>query len=62
MPKGTARGEPASTANEKSVLETVGLTDQVELRRSWPPSSLDKSPRDLDSIRAVCPISRTSLK
>ena len=39
VPYGTARGEPASTTDEKPALASAGLIDQVELRRPYPPSS-----------------------
>ena len=57
---GTASGETARTTDEKDARFSAGLTDQVALRRSSPPSSLMKSSRDLDSSRAVCPISRST--
>lgn len=40
--QGTASGEPASTTDEKPALASAGLTDQVELCHSYPPSSLDE--------------------
>jgi len=49
--------DPASTIDEKPALLSAGLTGQVESRRPCPPSSLVKSPRNLDDSRAVCPIS-----
>jgi hypothetical protein len=39
MPRGTSSEEPASTTDEKSVLGSTGLTDQVASRRPYPPSS-----------------------
>jgi hypothetical protein len=59
--RGTATGDPFNTTDEKPALASAGLTDQVESRRPYPPSSLGVSQRDLDDSRAVCPISRTSL-
>jgi hypothetical protein len=59
---GTANGEPAGTTDEKPALASAGLTDQVALRRSCPPSSLPMmSPRDLDDSHGGCPIPRTSV-
>lgn len=37
---GTASGDPASTTDEKPALASAGLTNQVESRRPYPPSSL----------------------
>ena len=58
VPSGHSQEDPASTIDEKPALASAGLTDQVESRRPYPPSSLVKSPGDLDDSRAVCPISR----
>lgn len=57
---GTTWRESTRTTDEKPASASTGLTDQVALRRSYPPSFLMKSARNLDSSRAVCPISRTS--
>jgi len=57
---GTAWRESTRTTDEKPAFASAGLTDQVALHRSYPPSSLIESARNLDSSRAVCPISRTS--
>ena len=51
-------GRSGSTIDEIPALASAGLTDQVESRRPYPPSSLGRSSGDLDDSRAVCPISR----
>ena len=58
--RGTAWRESTRTTDEKPASASTGLTDQVALRRSYPPSFQIKLSRDLDSSRAVCPISRSS--
>jgi hypothetical protein len=44
---------PTGATDEQVMLDTAGPTDQVESCRSSPPSSLGKSPRDLDSSRGL---------
>ncbi len=61
-------GEPAGTTDEKPALASAGLTDQVESRRPYPPSSLRSqqetsitAARSVRSLELQCVLGRSFL-
>ncbi len=53
---GTASEEPASTTDQKPVLESAGLCGQVESYHPSLPSSLEKVGGEPVDSRAPCPV------
>lgn len=55
VPHGTASGEPASATDQMPVLESAGLSDQVESNHPSQPSFRKKVGGEPVDSRAICP-------